>query len=113
MQSLNATKRLINELEYNNNELQRIQASTSISLRDEEWKLISGAMLHIPDDLLKRIGSIYMNINSAKSIHQSIQSIPPGFDLMPEMLKIEKHLSEIKEAIPDVIKDLRVVIEKK
>jgi hypothetical protein len=98
---------LIIELQYNVIELQHIKSSTAYSLCDETWRLISGINLNIPNDLLKRLQDVYMKIRNAKDGQRIIQKFPVEVDSIPEMVKIQKFLVEIKESIPRIVTDLK------
>jgi hypothetical protein len=108
--SLELINDLIIELQYNIIELQCIKSSTAYSLRDETWRLISGINLNIPNDLLNRLRDVYMKIRSTKDGQRIIQKVPVELDLIPEMVKIEKFLLEIKESIPKIVTDLKSIM---
>ncbi len=98
---------LIDELEYDLHTLQDRKASTAPALRDEAWKLASGRISSIPDELRSQLNSAYMKIRSAKEIQESIQSVPLGANITPEQIQIEKLLDDAQQLMPIVVKRLR------
>lgn len=94
---------LIEELQYNDRILRDIKYSTAPALRTEVWKSAATQAMAIPAAARSQLGIVYRNIEGAKEIHRSIQSVAPGSDTTPELIRIEEMLLEAKRTTSTIL----------